>query len=183
MKIIKNILIVIYALIAIFATICLISINQYRVTELGEYSFIYVDKYTNTDTFVKGDLAIVSSDYEINVGDEIFFYNAYEKNIHPTVAKVVAAEVINEKETTYSLDNDKSLSSQFVIGKVEDSTRVPYVGTAMKVLESKWGFLFLIVLPVLIAFIYELYSVFIEISLNKREKQRLENESEDKTNS
>lgn len=169
MRIIKNILIVIYVLIAIFATVCLISINQYRVTELGEYTLIYVDKYTNSDIFAKGDLAVVSSDYKITVGDEIFFYNVYEKNVHPTVAKVVAEEeVVEGKETTYSLDNDKELSSQFVIGKVEDATRIPFAGTVMSILQSKWGFLFLIVLPVLIAFIYELYSILIEVRSNKK---------------
>lgn len=169
MKIIKNMLIVIYAIIAIFATVCLISINDYRVTELGEYSLLYVDKYTRTDKFDKGDLAIVSSDYEIKVGDEIFFYSAYDKNIRPTAAKVVAEETINPKESTYSLDNDHELSSQFVIGKVEDATRIPVAGGILSIIQSKWGFLFLIVLPVLIAFIYEIYSIILEIKSNKTE--------------
>ncbi len=179
MKIVKNILIVIYALIAIFATVCLISLNQYRVTELGEYSLIYIDKYTNSDTFVKGDMAIVSSDYELQVGDEIFFYNAYEKVIHPVVGKILAEEVVNEKETTYTLDNDKSLSSQFVIGKVDDSIRVPFAGTAMKILESKWGFLFLVVLPVLVAFIYEIYSIVIELRETKKQTKEVEVQTKD----
>lgn len=171
MKIIKNILIGIYVLIAIFATICLISINQHRVTELGEYTLLYIDKDTNSDTFAKGDMAIVSSDYELQVGDEIFFYSVYEKNVRPVVGKIVESEVINEKETTYTLDNEKALSSQYVIGKVEESIRIPFAGSVMKILESKWGFLFLIVLPVLIAFIYELYSIFLEIRSNKKHVQ------------
>lgn len=179
MKIIKNILIVIYALIAIFATVCLLSINQYRVTELGEYTFIYVDKHTNSDTFAKGDLAVVSSDYELQVGDEIFFYNAYEKNVHPVVGKIMAEEVITEYETTYTLDNEKALSSQFVIGKVEDSIRVPFVGSVMKILESKWGFLFLIVLPVLLAFIYEIYSILVELKASKKQTKKSESTEQD----
>lgn len=148
-----------------------------ELQNFGEYTLIYGDKYTSTDTFSKGDLAIVSSDYKIEVDDEIFFYNAYEKNIHPTVAKIVAEEVINEKESTYSLDNDKQISSQFVIGKVEDSTKIPVVGSIMKILQSKWGFLFLIVLPVLIAFIYELYSIVIEVKMSKEKDVELEKKS------
>lgn len=179
MKIVKNIFIVIYVLIAIFATVCLISINQYNVTELGEYSLIYIDKYTNSDIFAKGDMAIVSSDYKLQVGDEIFFYNAYEKNVHPVVGKIISEEVINEKETTYLLDNEKALSSQFVIGKVDDSVRVPFAGTVMKILESKWGFLFLIVLPVLIAFIYELYSIVIELKEGKKQPKEVEIQGQD----
>lgn len=178
MKIIKNIFIVICALIAIFATICLLSINDYRVPVIGEYTLISIDKYTNSDTFAKGDLAIVSSDYKLKVGNEIFFYNVYEKNIHPTVAKIVAEEVINEREITYSLDNDKQLSSQFVIGKVEDAVRIPIVGTVMKILLSKWGYLFLIVLPVLIAFIYEIYSIIIEVKMNKGQVEEVQKDSE-----
>lgn len=171
MKIIKNILIVIYVIIAIFSTICLISVNKHNVTELGEYTLIYVDKYTNSDTFAKGDLAIVSSDYKVKEGDEIFLYSTYEKNVRPAVAKIVAAEEINEKETTYTLDNEKQLSSQFVIGKVEDAKRIPYVGTAMRIIQSKWGFLFLIVLPVLIAFIYEIYTIILEVKSNKAKEK------------
>lgn len=149
-----------------------------ELLNFGENTLIYIDKHTNSDTFAKGDLAIVSSDYKLEVEDEIFFYNVYEKNVHPTVAKIVAKEVVHEREITYTLDNEKQISSEFVIGKVEDATRIPFIGTVMKILQSKWGFLFLIVLPVLIAFIYELYSIVVEVKMNKGKEIEKESDKE-----
>ena len=43
------------------------------------------------------------------------------------------------------------------------------MGTVLNVLESKWGFLFLIVFPSLLAFLYEITVVFSEIKNAKKE--------------
>lgn len=168
MKYIRNFLLFIYILIAIFATVCLLSINDYRVTEFGDNTFIYIDKYSNSDKFKKGDLAIANKDTKYNVGDEVFFYNAYDKIIRPTKAKIVAEEKISEKETTYTLDNEKDISSEFMIGKVSEAKQIKYAGGILSILQSQWGFLFLIVLPVLIAFIYEIYSIILEVKASKQ---------------
>ena len=44
---------------------------------------------------------------------------------------------------------------------------MPNVGTILGILESKWGFLFLIVFPSLLAFIYEIGVVVSDIKNNK----------------
>lgn len=44
------------------------------------------------------------------------------------------------------------------------------MGTVLKVLESKWGFLLLIVFPSLIAFLYEITELFSELKDKKRKE-------------
>ena len=44
------------------------------------------------------------------------------------------------------------------------------VGTILGVLESKWGFLFIIVLPALLAFIYQISVVVSDIRGSKDDK-------------
>lgn len=58
------------------------------------------------------------------------------------------------------MGKDHDVSSQYVLGSAKDTTVIPVVGQILSVLESKWGFLFLIVFPSLIAFLYELTVVF-----------------------
>jgi len=49
-NIIRNLLIVIYAVIAIFTTVCLISYNDQRVTVFGETSLVIIDNRVDTAT-------------------------------------------------------------------------------------------------------------------------------------
>ena len=75
-RIIGNIVITIYALIAVFTTVCLLSYNQYKVSEFGDYSFILVTNEELVPNYNKGDLVIAKSGNKskIEIGDNIFFY-------------------------------------------------------------------------------------------------------------
>lgn len=157
-KIIYNILLAIYAIIAIFTTICLLSFNQYKVTEFGSNALIIINDNSLQPDFNKGDLVIVNKNDKknINVGDKVFFYNTQDKEITISLATIQKKEVITSTETTYTLDGDYEISSQNVIGPSNTVKVISKVGAVLGILESKWGFLFLIVLPSLIAFIYEI---------------------------
>ena len=162
-KILKNLIILIYALIAITVTIFLLSYNDFKVTELGGNTLVIIDSDAYTPDFNKGDLAIIDKSKKVSVGDEVFFYNTYAKEVTISKAKVTNAEVITPTETTYTLEGDVVISGEFVAGKAEGATKIPKIGTILAVLESKWGFLFLIVLPALLAFLYELWEFIDEI--------------------
>ena len=41
-KILSNILFVIYVVIAVFVTVCLLSYNDFKVTEFGDYSLVII---------------------------------------------------------------------------------------------------------------------------------------------
>jgi len=180
-NIIRNLLIVIYAVIAIFTTVCLISYNDQRVTVFGETSLVIIDNRDLEPQYTKGELAIVDGSYKAEVGDTIFFYNTYSNEMDISVAKITDMEKITDKEYTYTLEGDKALSSEYVIGTTAHTTAIPVLGTILGVLESKWGFLFGVVLPTLLFFLYELVEVFKELKgYNETKKEESENKEENK---
>lgn len=167
-KIIGEILAFAYIIIAVFVTVCLLSYNDFKVTEFGESSLIIIDNNELEPRFNRGDLVIANGDDKISVGDEIFFYNVYfNKEIEVSYGKVTNEEKLNSKEKTYTIEGEHQLSSEYVIGPLNSCTVIPNVGTILGILESKWGFLFLIVFPSLLAFIYEIGVVVSDIKNNK----------------
>ena len=174
-KIIGNLIFIIYAIIAVFVTICLLSFNEYKVSEFGDTSLVIIDNEELEPTFNKGDLVIVDKSKRIREGDTIFFYNSSSDVVEVTLATVQNIEKVNDSEYTYAIDGDRSISSEYVLGNAGDVTKISTVGTVLGVLESKWGFLILIVFPSLLAFIYEITVVFTEI----REGKEAEDDEDD----
>ena len=61
------------------------------------------------------------------------------------------------------MDNGSIISSEYVIGKENASKEYAVVGAIYNVLTSRWGYLFIIILPMLMAFVYEIYEIIREI--------------------
>lgn len=177
MKYIKSFLLGLYLFIAIFSTICLLSLNEFGVTEFGDYSLIYIDKYSKNEEYERGDLAIVHKDEDIKAGDKAFVYNAYEKNVHPETHVIESVADEDAKIKTYYLDNKKAISSDYAIGKVDGSIKVPKMGAVLSAIQSKWGFLFVIVAPLLILFIYESFAFYDDYI--KKDKVKVKKASKD----
>lgn len=168
-KIIGNVIVIMYVIIAVFVTVCLLSYNQYKVTEFGNSSLVIISDNNLEPQFNNGDLVIVNKKDKIKVGEDAFFYNTYSKEMEVTLGKIVAEEKISETEKTYTLEGNMPISSEYVIGPASTASKIGVVGGILGVLESKWGFLFIIVFPSLLAFIYELGVVISEIIKSKKE--------------
>ena len=179
-KTISNILFVVYVIIAVFVTVCLLSYNDFKVTEFGDYSLVIIDEELASD-YNKGDLVIVNKKEKISVGDKVFFYNTYDKDIEIKLSQVVEAQKITDTETTYTLEGERKISGQYVVGASKETIIIPIVGTILGVLESKWGFLFMIVLPALLAFIYQITVVVSELRNSKEddEEKKSNNDKEE----
>ena len=156
LKIIGIILGAIYCLIAITLTVCLLNYNDYNITELGDKTLIIVRDDDLEPNYQKGDLVIVKKNpnREIVAGDKIFFYDDKEEQMTVNVTKT---------ETTFTMNGDYPLSSEYVIGKTSTSKVYHKLGSVLSTLESRFGFLFLIIFPILVLFIYEIYAVIKEI--------------------
>lgn len=163
LKIFGVIFIVLYALVAVTLTVCLLNYNDYNVTEFNNRSLVIVQDDDLRPDFNKGDLVVVyKNDFkDIKIGDKIFFYDTYKDEIRINLGSVIDKEVINKEETTFVMDGEYSLSGEYVIGKASTSKSYATLGTILSVLESRFGFLFIIIFPILILFIYEIY-VFIK---------------------
>ena len=71
------------------------------------------------------------------------------------------------EENAISYENGETYSYEFIAGKTEEVHAG--VGTFLSVVESKWGFLFIVLVPCFLIFIYELYSLIIEIKYGAEE--------------
>lgn len=126
-KIIVNILISIYAVIAVFTTVCLLSYNEYKISEFGDNSMILVTNDELSPDFNKGDLVIVNAGNKskIAIGDKVFFYNSHDRKVDVALAQVTNKEIITSKEITFTVGQDHDVSSQYVLGATKNATVIP----------------------------------------------------------
>ena len=175
MKILLSIVIVIYAIVAMFLTACLLNYNDYKITVFGDKSLIIVNDDTLKDKYKKGSLLVVDKNgEEIKKGDEIIFYNIYNNQVNISIAEVTAKEKITDTETTYTIKGDYDISSEYLIGSTKNVKAYGVIGAILGLLESRVGFLIFIILPITIAFLYEIYVLISEIKQAKKEAKKEE---------
>ena len=165
----KNFVIMAYILLIIFVTICLLSYNDYKVTEFGRYTLLpVIDSYLEPEYKV-GDLLVVEKNSlnDVKVGDIIFYYRTSRGITTVNYAPVTALEKVTNTETTFTVVGDVRFSSTYFMGKADTVKTIPQLGKVLGLLQSKWGFLFLGVFPSLLAFLYTLYSVIAEVQNDK----------------
>ena len=165
----RNIIFSIYIVIAVFTTVCLLSFNNFRVSEFGNNSLVIIDDNKLEPEFNKGDLVIVNKKDAIVDGEKVFFYTTEDREIQIKLGEVTKSERVTKTETTYTIGENHKISSEYVLGSAKTASIIPKVGTVLGILESKWGFLFLIVMPTLIAFLYQITVVFSEIKETDKE--------------
>ena len=169
-KFLVSVLLTIYAVIAIATTICLLAFNDYHVSEFGSTTMIIIDSMDWEPNFSKGDIAFVTKTTKVAANDEIFVYNVVDSRVSIEIERVTAVESDNlTNQTTYKLSSGRSIGTANVIGKVNGSSKMQKVGYVLSVLESKFGYLFLVVLPTLLLFLYELYSIVTQLRDNAEE--------------
>ncbi len=169
----KNFVIIAYILLIIFVTICLLSYNKYKVTVFGKNTFLPVIDDDLEPDYKYGDLLIINKNNlsSVREGDIVFFYRTASGVTTVNYAKVVKNERVNDTETTFTVEGGFAFSSSYFIGKAETTTIIPKAGKVIGILESKWGFLFLGVFPSLIAFLYTVHSIIIEVQDNDDDEE------------
>ena len=108
----------------------------------------------------------------ILTGRDVFYYTTEDRKVVIETAKVNNIEKVTESQKTYELEGKLKISSDYVIGSTENVEVLPKVGKILEVLESKWGFLFLIILPVLLAFIYQITIVYSDIKESNKPNKK-----------
>ena len=154
-----------YLLMVVFLTVCLLNYNDYNITVLGKKTLLIIRDKDLEPRYKKGDLIIVNKNKfsDVKKGDNILFYDNYRKEVVVNVGKVIDVEKVNEDETAFTVEGDHTISSDYFIGKASTSKRIEYLGNVLNVLESRWGYLFIVVFPILLIFLYEIYRFIIEI--------------------
>ena len=161
-KALGNIIIVLYVIVAIAVTICLLTFNEYKVSTIGDKTLVIIDEEDNDLNYNKGDLIIVGKNGFKNAskGDIVFFYDS--KGIK--IAEIQKKNDFGESGVTFTIDGNYQVVQDEVIGTSNNIKIIPHVGKVLAILESKWGFLFLIVFPSLLAFLHEIHQLVLEIT-------------------
>lgn len=160
------ILFVIYSIIAIAVTVLLLSFNDYNCSEIGGYTVYIVKDDALEPQYKQGSILIVksTSDKNLQVGDELFFYKIINSSEFEFVSRTLEAKKQQGRHTIYDVTEDETYDFTYLIGKAEDAIVIegPW-GTILSILESKWGYLFCIVIVSLLLFLQEVFDLVIEI--------------------
>lgn len=160
-KIITNILIFLFFTLTFIITYCLLSYNKYNITEFKNSTLLIANK--ELEDYDKGSLLVVEKNPKLAIGDKVFYYDTYSPKVKVKIGTINKIEKINEKENTIVLDDEVSISSEYVFGNTKYTEVYPTIGSIFSILTSKWGYLIIIIFPMLLAFIYEIYEIIKEI--------------------
>ena len=159
MKKIIKIIIAIYIVIAILTTISLFTYNKYNVSQIGNKVLLKLDIEINP--YKKGNLLIINSKDDYVAGDNVFYCQIEDEKCDIKYGSITT--VMGGNPTI----NNESVSKKLILGTDNNIKTIPVLGSIMHILESRWIYLFFIVLPVLVAFIYEAYTILKEVKKKK----------------
>lgn len=180
LKIIGSIFAILYAIVVIIITTCLLNYNDYKITVFNNKSLIIVNDDALDGTYKKGSLLVVKKNVNnINVGDDIIFYNTYNNQVSLAVGEVLDVEK-NVDDLVYTLNGNYDIISENVIGSTKDTKVIPVIGGIMGLLESRIGFLVFIIFPITIAFLYEVCVLILEIKSSDKESDKKETKEKSK---
>lgn len=159
----------VYLVVAIFAIVCLLKKNDFGYPQFGSKTLFVIEEDSKETGFKKGDLIVLTkpNNDDVKLSDGVFFYDTEFKKNTINYGNITNREVINEKETTFTIGN-KSFSSEFLVGKKDDSKKYSTVGSILSTLLSKWGFFLIIIVPFFIMFMIELFAIYTEIKYGKK---------------
>lgn len=163
-------LVIIYAVIMTTFLLCK---NKYGITQIGDYSLVAVTEENQKvlSEFQKGDLVVIN-DKDVNhfkIGDSIYYYDTIDEKY--VLQKGEIKEVFGDNNAfLYSvLENGVTSTVSFgrVIG-IYEGMHYAMLGGIISFLQSQVGFLLFVILPIMLLFIYQIYSL---ILLVKEEKE------------
>jgi len=167
MKVIKvlwHILEVIIICYVVFVTACILFRNGYGYTQFGPMTVVTVNDVNVNDfeNISNGSLLLIKDSSSFKVDDEVFYYDIRDQKYI-----VVSDRIVNIEDGKYIVDgvneNDEvvqvKLNNKKIIGK--NYVKIGILGYLVDLLESKVGFLFLVILPIFIVFLYELIQFII----------------------
>jgi hypothetical protein len=166
-RVLSFVLFAIYFVFALIMTILLLNFNDYGVTQFDSTTMILVNDKISNDKYVKGDLVLVKSlkIEEYKEGDYLFTYKIGSDRV-PTV-QLGKVGAVYADDDAIAFENGETYSSEFVAGV--PTKKYEKIGGFLSIVESKWGFLFIVLIPVFLIFIYEVYALIIEIKYGAHE--------------
>ncbi len=160
-KILLIIIGVVYFAFALFMTILLLNQNDYGITEIDGKSLVIINDEISNEKYQKGDLVVVQKTKfeDLKVGDEIFTYRDVNQTSYQVTIGVIGELYPDDEQLAF--ENGDGFSIDFVLGKAVNSYNG--IGTFLDLIQSRWGFLFVVLVPCFLIFIYEIYALIVEV--------------------
>ena len=159
------VLFVIYSMIAILVTVLLLSFNEYNCSEIGGYTVYIVNDDALEPEYEENSILLVkeTSDKHVKVGDEIFLYKVIDSQNFEFVSRTLENKTQQGRHIIYEVEGEEYYDSTYFVGKTEDTIVIKGWGWLLTLLESKWGYLFCIVIVSLLLFLQEVFDLAIEL--------------------
>lgn len=194
LNIIGNVVLWLFVAFAIFVTVLVFSSqgNKDGLPNIMGKSLVTIQSDSMSPEFKKGDLIIdkiltTEEKQNCQVGDVITMYYDINGDGEDEINTHRIVEVYQESGYTYYITrgdnaemcpvNDSPTLCTKVLGKYT-GTKVPFVGSFISFLQTSTGFLVIIVIPLIIFFLYELYH-FITVIVRIRMKGKVSAEQEE----
>lgn len=178
-----EVLIIIYV---IFVTTCILSKNRYGYTNLFGYTLVSV--HQEDEAYIKdskaGNLLVVKNDGNVNKNQYVYYYYAdvADPNNEKYVVRgaFVTDTIKGDGGELYSLKDkeDPKISKARVLGNYSNQYAV--IGGVLEFLETRLGFLFCVLLPIMIVFVYQIYEFVVILNYDKADKIRKNEEEIDR---
>lgn len=178
-----EVLIIIYV---IFVTTCILSKNRYGYTNIFGYTLVSV--HQEDEAYIKdskaGNLLVVKNDGNVNKNQYVYYYYAdvADPNNEKYVVRgaFVTDTIKGDGGELYSLKDkeDPKISKARVLGNYSNQYAV--IGGVLEFLETRLGFLFCVLLPIMIVFVYQIYEFVVILNYDKADKIRKNEEEIDR---
>ena len=173
-KVLGSILFVIYAIIAITVTVLLLSYNDYNNSELGGYTVYIVKDDSLEPKYKQGSILLIKStnDKNVQIGDEMFLYKVINSQEYEVVDRTLAEKEQQGRHIIYYVEDEESYANDYFIGKASDTIVIEGWGFVLGLLESRWGYLFCVVVVSLLLFLQEVFELVMEIKYLGEQKKK-----------
>ena len=172
-KVLGGILLVVYSIIAITVTVLLLSYNEYNCSEIGGYTVYIVNDDSLEPEYKQGSVLLVkhTSDKNVQSGDSMFLYKVINSQEYEFVERTLEKKTQQGNHITYVVDNSENYDSSYFVGKTSDTKVFEGWGYFLSLLESKWGYLFCVVIVSLLLFLQEVFELAMEIKYGREVKK------------
>ena len=158
-KVLMKIIICLYIIVTVLTTASLLTYNKQNISEFGGKIFLKLKE--DMGEHQKGSL-LIANKTEIYMANDQVFYCQLKKD-----KCIVSYGNIDTMMGTDPMISNQTISKKLIIAKDENIKEIPLLGSIMLMLESRIGYLCVVVLPILIVFLYELFTLIKETKKKK----------------
>lgn len=152
----------------ILMAILLLNYNKYGVTQFDKTTLVIIKHKITSERYQVGDLVLVKAKElkELKAGEEVFTYHvADDGKVNINVGKI---DKLHLDEEAFTYVNGETYSDKFLIGTGDKV--YPEVGRYLSIIQSQWGFFFILLVPTFFIFVSQIYALIVEIKYGDHEE-------------